>query len=93
MKAVYTLLLALLLVVSFNRLVVAQPALLLFGGTNHKIFLGCLSCNKFDTTSVCNSFGAYGSRFADTSIWNRFSDYGSRFSDESPWNRFATNHP
>jgi hypothetical protein len=30
------------------------PALLLFGGTNHKTFLGCLNCSKYDSASVCN---------------------------------------
>lgn len=68
-------------------------ALLLFAGKDHKVFLGCLNCGRFDSSSVCNRFGNYGSRFADTSIWNRFGSYGSRFSGESPWNKFATDPP
>lgn len=69
------------------------PALLLFGGKNHKVFLGCLNCGRFDSDSVCNRFGDYGSRFSDKSIWNRFGGYGSRFEDHSPWNKFATAPP
>jgi hypothetical protein len=69
--------------------------LLLFGGPNgsSSVFVGCLSCSRFDSLSVCNRFGDFGSRFADKSIWNRFGDYGSRFSDTSPWNKFASFAP
>lgn len=69
------------------------PALLLFGGKDHKVFLGCLNCGRFDSSSVCNRYGDFGSRFSDKSIWNRFGNYGSRFSSESPWNKFATDPP
>jgi hypothetical protein len=69
------------------------PALLLFGSKDHNVFLGCLNCGRFDSSSVCNRFGDFGSRFSDKSIWNRFGDYGSRFSSESPWNKFAADPP
>ena len=47
------------------------PAFLLYGGgTSHKTFFGCLNCNKFDSGSVCNKFGEFGSRFSPSSIWN-----------------------
>jgi hypothetical protein len=69
------------------------PELLLFGGRDHKTFLGCLNCSRFDLSSVCNRFGDHGSRFSLTSIWNRFGDYGSRLSSYSPWNRFASDPP
>lgn len=67
--------------------------LFLFGGDDHETFLGCLNCNRFAPSSVCNRFGKYGSRFASESIWNRFGKYGSRFSPFSPWNKFASNPP
>jgi hypothetical protein len=69
------------------------PELLLFGGDDHKTFLGCLNCGRFDPGSVCNRFGDHGSRFSSESIWNRFGNYGSRFSSYSPWNRFASDPP
>ena len=49
-----------------------SPALLLFGGDGHKTFLGCLNCGRFDSGSVCNKFGNYGSKFSNYSPWNRF---------------------
>jgi hypothetical protein len=70
-----------------------SPELLLFGGSDHKTFLGCLNCKRFDSGSVCNRYGDSGSRFNANSIWNRFGEYGSRFSSLSPWNKFASDPP
>ena len=67
--------------------------LLLYGGNDSSIFLGCLNCNRFSSESICNRFGEYGSRFSSNSIWNRFGEYGSRFSSYSPWNKFASDPP
>jgi hypothetical protein len=67
--------------------------LLLYGGREHSVFLGCLSCGDFDTDSVCNRFGTFGSKYRSESIWNRYSDYGSKFSTDSPWNEFSSSAP
>jgi hypothetical protein len=67
--------------------------ILLFGGRNNAVFLGCLTCSRFDSDSVLNSYGSYGSRYSSTSIWNRFSDYGGQFSNFSACNQFATQPP
>jgi hypothetical protein len=69
------------------------PALLLFGDTDHRTFLGCLNCNQFDSNSVCDQFGHYGSEFSSESIWDEFGHFGSRFSSDSPWNEFASSPP
>lgn len=74
----------------------AQPApkaLLLFGGTDHKTFLGCLNCSDQSAVSVCNEFGRYGSEFQSNSIWNEFGTFGSEFSSKSPWNEFSSEAP
>lgn len=86
-------LLFLLLALLSGSLSAQEPTLLLFGGDDHKTFLGCLNCGQFDSTSVCNRFGDYGSEFSDKSIWNTFGEFGSKFSDYSPWNRYAANPP
>lgn len=67
--------------------------LLIFGGRGHDVFLGCLSCSRFESDSVLNSFGKYGSEFSSDSIWNQFSQYGGQFSAYSPCNRMATDPP
>lgn len=71
----------------------APRALLLFGGEGHKTFLGCLNCSATYSGSVCNKFGAYGSKFQTDSIWNKFGNFGSKFATQSPWNKFSTDAP
>jgi hypothetical protein len=65
------------------------PALLLFGGDDHEVFLGCANCLKTEPTSICNQFGQFGSQFQSDSIWNMFGAYGSKFNIDSPWNQFS----
>lgn len=67
--------------------------LLLFGGEDHKTFLGCLNCSKTSDVSVCNEFGKFGSKFNSESIWNKFGDFGSKFNEHSPWNKFSDSAP
>lgn len=67
----------------------AATELLLFGGSNHDQFLGCLGCGKYDSGSVCNKYGK-GGRYDSDSIFNRYGTFGSRYSDSSPWNRYTS---
>ena len=69
------------------------PALLLFGGSNHKTFLGCLNCSKYDGGSVCNKYGNNGSRYNTDSIWNPYGNFGSKYSSDSPWNQYSSSGP
>jgi hypothetical protein len=78
---------AILFLTSFTSAAFADT--LLFGGKNHDTFLGCLDCNKFDTDSICNKFGK-GSAFNSDSIFNSFGNFGSSFSSSSPWNKFSS---
>ena len=68
-------------------------ALLLFGGVDHKTYLGCLNCASTAASSICNEYGKYGSQFQTVSIWNQFGTYGSEFSSVSPWNQFSSTAP
>lgn len=68
---------------------VYADALLLFDGETGREFAGCLNCNRYDSASVCNRYGDYGSRYSDDSIWRRYGKYGSRYEDNSPWNRYG----
>jgi hypothetical protein len=67
--------------------------LLLFGGENHKQFLGCLNCGSYDSNSIWNEYGTYGSSYSQNSIWNEYGTYGSEYSSYSPWNEYANNPP
>ena len=82
------------LVLGYPEAGVAQtPELLLFGDRDHSTFLGCLTCNKYDSKSVCNKYGDSGSKYSSTSIWNHYGEYGSRYSSTSPWNPYASEPP
>ena len=71
----------------------STKALLLFGGEDHKIFLGCLNCAGTSNTSVCNEFGQYGSQYQSESIWNEYGHFGSEYSSQSPWNEYSNDAP
>ncbi len=88
MKSIILLTLSLL----FYRTASAQT-LHLYGGKSHDVYLGCLNCDKYDSNSVWNPFGNYGSKYNSYSIWNRYGNYGNKYSDTSPWNGYASNPP
>ena len=69
----------------------ANPELLLFGGTSHRDFLGCVNCSATEIDSIWNRVGVYGSKIGSNSIWNGVGTYGNKFSPLSPWNKFSTN--
>jgi hypothetical protein len=71
----------------------APKALLLFGGEDHKDFLGCLNCVDLSSASVCNELGKYGSALSSNSIWNSLGKYGSSLSEYSPWNSLTDKAP
>jgi hypothetical protein len=73
----------------------AQTAkvLLLFGGEDHKTFLGCLNCPATYAGSVCNPYGKQGSAYQTDSIWDAYGPYGSEYSKYSPWNAYTISAP
>jgi len=70
-----------------------SKALLLFGGHDHKTFLGCLNCSDISATSVCNDIGQFGSDIQLNSIWNSIGRFGSDISLTSPWNSLTQDAP
>jgi hypothetical protein len=70
-----------------------SKALLLFGGHDHKTFLGCLNCVDTSSASTCNEVGQYGSEVAANSIWNEVGPYGSEVSPTSPWDTVSQSAP
>lgn len=65
----------------------------LYGGKNHDVYLGCLNCNNYDSDSIWNEFGTYGSSYNSKSIWNSYGTYGSSYNSDSPWNSYGSNPP
>jgi hypothetical protein len=56
------------------------------------VYLGRLT-NQFDSQSILNTFGSYGSQFSSTSMYNTFSQYGSPFGSYSAYNQFTNSPP
>ncbi len=70
-----------------------KQKVMIFGGAGHKIYLGCISCSQYDSDSILNYYGNYGSRYSSTSILNSYSDFGSRYSNYSACNPYASDPP
>lgn len=66
---------------------------MIFGGSGHKTYLGCLSCSEYATDSVFNEYGQHGSEYSTESIHNEYGQYGSRYSAYSPCNPYASDPP
>lgn len=67
--------------------------ILIYGGENSEVFLGCLNCDKFDKESIWNTMGDFGSVFGQFSIWNKFREYGGQMGNYSPFNQFSKKPP
>lgn len=80
----------LLLIFSIN---VNSQTILIFGGDNHDVYLGCLNCNKYESGSIWNRYGEHGSKYNSESIWNKYGDYSGKYSDNSPFNKYASHPP
>ncbi len=70
-----------------------QGKLMLFGGSAHDTYLGCLNCASTASDSVSNTYGRNGSKYSQTSIWNHNGQFGSRYGQFSACNPYANNPP
>ena len=74
----------------FNNLDYLEGAIII---ANDNQYLGKISKNQYDSDSINNEFGTYGSEFSSYSIFNEFGTYGSEFSNLSPFNMFTSTPP
>ena len=66
---------------------------LLFGGEDHRTFLGCLNCPPGAQDSVYTLGGVHGSRATAESVWNKAGEFGSVSSQYSACNPYASDPP
>lgn len=69
------------------------PKLLLFGGRDHRTYLGCLNCSQYAADSIFNSYGTNGSPYSSESIWNPYSEFGSAYSTYGVCSPYASDPP
>ena len=55
-------------------------------------FLGKIA-NTYDSQSIFNEYGNYGSEYSSTSIWNTYATFGSEYSSYSPFNSYTSTPP
>lgn len=55
-------------------------------------FLGVVSSNSYNSNSICNEFGRFGSPFGNT-IFNKFGTYGGEYSPTGAYNTIARKPP
>lgn len=70
-----------------------SQTLYIYGGEDHDVFLGKLNASKYDSKSIWNEYGTYGSEYNTNSIWNEYGTYGSAYSSYSPFNSYASYPP
>lgn len=69
--------------------VLAKPVVMGEGNT----YLGDFNNNNYDSNSICNEFGQYGSEFQMNSIFNKFGPNGGEFSRNGAYNPSANKPP
>jgi hypothetical protein len=60
---------------------------------NDGTYLGVISRNRYDSDSIADKYGDYGSKYSSTSIFNKYGTYGSRYSSQSAFSEYATEPP
>lgn len=83
----------LLFLILTSSSVYAEKKIMLFGGQNYDVYLGCFNCSDVASDSIHNDIGKYGSDISSTSIFNDIGRYGSDISQYSPCNDIASNPP
>ena len=91
MRAIIPLLCA-LLVVGLLATVASAEAIYIFGGADHKEFLGCLNCSATDAGSLWNDYSNVGIR-NDYGKWNPFGQYANPYSSDSACNEYTNEAP
>lgn len=61
--------------------------------TSEPTYLGRLSTNQYDSESISNPYGVYGSQYSPHSINNPYSEYGNPYSPGSVSNPYALSTP
>ena len=56
-------------------------------------YLGKITADRYDNSSILNEYGPYGSPYSTTSIFNNYSDYGSPYGSNSVNNPYCSLPP
>lgn len=59
---------------------------------NKNTYLGKIT-SAYDSESIFNEYGTYGSEYNSASIWNQYATFGSEYSSYSPHNSYTSTPP
>jgi len=59
---------------------------------NKNTYLGKIT-NSYDSESIFNEYGTYGSEYNSSSIWNQYATFGSEYSSYSANNSYTSTPP
>ncbi len=76
-----------------TKITLSSFPLYLYADDGTGTFLGEINSNKYDTDSIANEYGNYGSKYQTKSIFNQYGNYGSKYSQYSVFNEYATKPP
>jgi hypothetical protein len=60
---------------------------------NDGTYLGKITTNMYDSNSIANPYGYYGSKYSSRSILNEYGTYGSAYSIQSPFDKYSSTPP
>jgi len=66
---------------------------MVFGGDGHKTYLGCLNCPETAQDSLFNEFGTHGNKFNPSSLRNSYGQFGSPYALYSACNPYSIDPP
>lgn len=55
-------------------------------------YLGKIT-NSYDSDSIFNEYGTFGSEYNSNSIWNEYAPFGNEYSSYSPHNSYTSSPP
>ena len=76
-----------------DREAVMMQTLYIYGGQDYTVFLGILNASKYNSDSIWNKYGEYGSKYNSNSIWNKYGEFGGKYGMYSPFNDYALYPP
>jgi hypothetical protein len=83
---------ALAMLLTSSGLLAADRPLYIFGGDDHKTFLGCLNCSSTHPKSVWNEMSQFGFR-NDFGVWNSYGQFINPYSAHSMCGEYARDPP
>ena len=85
--------LLIILMIMASNTALAENKILIYGGADHDVYLGCLNCSALSSESVHNGLSPYGNPLNSESIFNTMGEYGSPLSSYSACNELASTPP